>query len=157
MIITIEQVSDIKNDDRGTSAKIKCGADSYYVNQDPTQYQGKQVEVEVTEKTSAKGNKYKIAKILKVVEGVAGGAGNGQGVSWRDYEKMAGLAHALAKGLEPDEVDMEATGERDGETVVTPLVKIDRSHARAAILNTVMINFANGKIRLDDDGDQIPF
>lgn len=79
--------------------------------------------------------------------------GNGHGgISWVDYRDMAMLAHGLAKELEPDvassDVDLE------GRRVITP--EIDRATARAAILNTVMIAFSNGKISLPDE-DESPF
>lgn len=136
--ITIDAVSDIKTNNLGTSAKIKAGNESFYVNEDPSPLVGKQVEVEITEKTSARGNKYSIAKILKTVSG-------GASHSWNNYETMAKLAHGLACELEPDGIQAD-----------TGTTTIDRSIARAAITNTVMIAFSNGKVDLNDDSD-IPF
>lgn len=58
---------------------------------------------------------------------------------WADYRYMAKLAHELASELEPD-----------SESGMP-----DRASARAAILNTVMIAFSNGKVKLPDE-DEVP-
>lgn len=147
MQIKIDSFSDLKQTDRGPSAKISAGGHSYYVNEDPTSLVGKTVEIEVTEKTSAKGNKYSIAKIVKVIEAAGNGNGNGH-ISWDDYRAMAEAAHGLASKLEPDSINI--VGENDPSTI------IDRSTARAAILNTVMIAYSNGKIFVPVD-DDMPF
>lgn len=149
MQIKIDSFSDLKTTDRGPSAKIKAGNDTYYVNEDPTNLVGKTVEMEVTEKISAKGNKYKIAKIIKVLEAAAS-SGNGHGISWDDYRQMAEAAHELAMKLE---ADVFADNGQEG----VPIVTVDRSHARAAILNTVMIAFSNGKIANPLIDDDMPF
>lgn len=148
MQVKIDSFSDLKQTERGPSAKISAGGQSYYVNEDPTNLVGKEVDIEVTEKTSAKGNKYKVAKITKVIEA---GRANGNGhIAWEDYATMAITAHNLAHQLEPDFLGTQE--EPQG---------VDRSQARAAILNTVMIAFANGKIALPKDAtasdDEIPF
>lgn len=151
MQITIDSFSDLKQTDRGPSAKIKAGNESFYVNEDPTNLVGKTVEIEVTEKTSAKGNKYRIAKITKVLEKAGGSNGAGGGITWEEYRTMAQLAHALAATLEPDALE---TNQGEGPSVVN----VDRSTARAAILNTVMIAFSNGKIAAPEaDDEEMPF
>lgn len=147
MQVKIDQVSDVKVGQYGPSSKIKCGNNSYFVNEDATPLVGKTVEITTEEKTSAKGNKYQIAKIVKVIEEAAAAQHNGHQVRWNDYAVMATLAHELAKQLEPD---MEPAPES-----TAPLV--DRSTARAAIINTAMIAFTNGKITLSEGEDDIPF
>lgn len=139
MQLHIDSFSDLKSTERGPSAKIKCGNNTYYVNEDPTNFVGKDVEAEITEKTSAKGNKYSIAKIVKVIEGAAGKS-NGH-ITWDDYRAMAEAAHELAMKMEPD----------------APEGGIDRSAARAAILNTVMIAYSNGKIIVPTEDDNVPW
>lgn len=145
MQIHVDQVTDVKTGPYGVSSKIIAGSDHYFVNDDATKYVGKTLELEVSEKTSKTGNKYKIAKILKVVESAAASNGNGHGhaISWFDYRAMAQAAHELAKELEPDQFD-------------AGLSTIDRSTARAAILNTVMIAYSNGKVVVPTD-DDMPF
>lgn len=150
----IDKVSDIKPGRNGqVSSKIHSGNDYFYINADGTPYVGKTVQFDIEEKTSAKGNKYRIAHNLKVIEAAA--AANG-GIAWADYFKMASIAHALARTLEPDEMHLEPV--ENGGTAVKR-IDIDRSQARAAILNTCMIAFANGKIALPDENeaDEMPF
>lgn len=148
MQIHVDSVTDVKTGQYGVSSKIVSGSDHYFVNEDATKYVGKTLEVEVSEKTSKSGNKYKIAKILREITGSSGG-GNGH-IAWSQYEHMAKLAHGLAVSLEPDEIE---TGDENS----IPLMKVDRSASRAAILNTVMIAFSNGKISLPEDADEMPF
>jgi len=146
MQLHIDSFSDLKVTDRGPSAKIKCGNNSYFVNEDPANLVGKNVEAEVTEKTSAKGNKYSVAKITKVYEATAANSnGNNNGaITWDAYRAMAEAAHELAMKLEPDDVNDEGK------------MTSDRSAARAAILNTVMIAYSNGKIFVPEEEDDIP-
>lgn len=150
MQVKIESFSDLKQTDRGPSAKIMASGKSYYVNTDPTNLIGKTVEITVTEKTSAKGNKYAIATIDRVVESAASNGHSGA-VSWSEYEQMARLAHALAAALEPN---VESVLDPDDGKLAHP--EIDRSPARAAILNTVMIAFSNGKVALPEE-EPTPF
>jgi len=130
--IIIDSFSDLKTTDRGPSAKIKASnGDTFYVNEDPTNLVGKTVDITVTEKTSQKGNKYRIAKITKVHEAsAANGNGNGK-ITWDAYRAMAEAAHELAMRLEPD-----------GNDVLT----VDRSQARASIVNTTLSRYCEGKI-----------
>lgn len=150
MQITITQVTDVKPDSRGgMSSKIHAGNDQYFVNQDATNLNGKTVEISYEEKTSKKGNKYKVANILKVIEAQSGN-GNGNGaVHWAAYHAMMRLAYAAAVEVEPD-ISLGCTA--DGIES-----KVDRSKARAAIVNTVMIAFTNGKLKHDELDDDIPF
>lgn len=150
MQITIDKVTDVKQGQYGPSCKIHHGNDIYYLNEDGTQYTGKAVEITVEEKTSGRGNKYKIAKIVKVLDGAAAGNGNGNGhaVQWADYAMVARHAHKLACELEPDGY------KDDGPSEGAPATAVDRSTARAAIVNTALIAFSNGKIAIEDD---IPF
>ena len=147
MQVIIESVSDVKTDQRGTSSKIKCSdGQSYYVNEDGTPLVGKTVELTSEEKTSAKGNKYKIGKIVKVLEGAAAPSSNGK-VSWDEYKDIARAAHVLALELEPDvkEADMPV---------------LDRSAARVAFVQTILVALRDGRIALpkvEDGEDNIPF
>jgi hypothetical protein len=140
MQLKIDGVTDVKTTDKGTSSKILCGTASYYVQEDATKYIGQTVEATTEAKTSSAGRAYNTAKILKVV-GAAAASGNGRGISWADYEIMAKLAHSFAVSMEPDQ-------DNNG-------LLIDRSQARAAMVNTIMIAYSNGKIYLPDE--EIPF
>ena len=70
-------------------------------------------------------------------------ASNGK-IPWADCKDMIYLAHTLAAQLEPDQVNDPYIGTDH------PKVESDRSVARCAIVNTVMIAFTNGKIALPD-------
>jgi len=150
----IESFSDLRVGEYGPSAKIKTAEGKFmYVNEDPTNLVGKTVDIEVTNKTSQKtGRQYVIGKILKVYEATAANNnsnGNGK-ITWDDYRAMAEAAHELAAKLEPDEISEEGA---DGEQ----RVRTDRGAVRAAIMNTCLIAYANGKIFVpEDDDDQIP-
>jgi hypothetical protein len=149
MQVTIQQVSDVKVGQYGPSCKIHTTSGDYFVNEDATPLLGKTVEAEVTEKTSKSGNKYKVAKIIKVIEAAAAQQnGNGK-ITWDSYRAMAEAAHELAAKLEPD----RHTGLNDTE----PTLIVDRSQARASILNTVMIAYSNGKIFVPEIDDDMPF
>jgi F0F1-type ATP synthase alpha subunit len=143
MQVTVTAVSDVRSDNRGVSSKIKCGNDEYYVNEDATPLIGKTVEITYEDKTSKKGNKYKIAKIVKVLEGVAPVNGNGK-VTWENYKKVAQAAHTLALELEPD---------GPGESGIV----VDRSEARVSLVQTILVALRDGKIELPEGDDDIPF
>ena len=144
MQVQVTQVTDVKPGRfGGMSSKIHAGNDFYYLNEDAMQYVGKTVEIEATQPP---GKNYKTAKILNVVGG-ASASGNGNGhIEWHEYDKMMRLAHRTALELEPD---YDNDGSAGGAVSF-----LDRSTARAALVNTVMIAFSNGKLWLDDD---IPF
>lgn len=153
MQIIIDSFSDLKTTERGPSAKIKAtNGDTFYVNENPTNLVGKTVDIEVTEKTSAKGNKYKIAKITKVHEGAAASNGNGK-ITWDAYRTMAEAAHALASKLEPD-IEKHA-GDATNDEVSWP--SVDRSQARASIVNTTLSRYCEGKIFVPAEDDDMPF
>lgn len=143
--ITIDRVTDIKQGQYGLSSKIHAGNDAYYVNSDATEYAGKTVDVEFTEKKSAKGNVYKIAKILGLAKEQPAYA-NGATQPWSEWEAMAARAHALAKVLEPD------TTRLNNEELI---VEVDRSRARMAFVATILIAFSNNKIATEES--DIPF
>jgi len=160
--------SDLKTNEYGPSAKIKLSdGDQLYINEDPTNLVGKTVDIDVNEKTSQKtGKRYKIGKIIKVYEATATTAnGNSNGkddtwnnnsgkkVPWDAYRAMAEAAHGLAVKLEPDHVSAVPSPDGIGEATV----QLDRSIARAAILNTVMIAYSNGKIFVPEDDDMPPW
>ncbi len=152
----IESFSDLKTNEYGPSAKVKLGnGQQLFINEDPTNLVGKTVDIDVKEKTSQKtGKNYTVGKITKVYEATAttsngnGNGGNGK-ITWDAYRAMAEAAHGLAVKLEPDVEDVAQGG---GDN----FIKVDRSTARAAILNTVMIAYSNGKIVVPADEDDIP-
>ena len=144
MQVTIESFSDYKKTDRGPSAKIKTtNGDLIYINEEPAPLVGKTVEIEVNEKTSQKGNKYKVGKIIKVLEATA--SSNGK-ITWDAYRAMAEAAHDLAGKLEPDLPAQPQTNEQH----------IDRSAARVRFTNNVMMAYANGKIFVPEEDDDLP-
>jgi hypothetical protein len=145
----IDQVTDIKQGQYGISSKLVCGVDHYFVNSDASEYVGKTVELEVSEKRSKAGKLYKIAKILSVVQDKPQSYANGA-ATWSEYETIACQAHELAKKLEPDGI--AAIGD-NGE----PIVTLDRSRARIALVSTVLIAFSNGKIASEEDDGPVPF
>jgi len=149
MQLTIESFSDYKKTDRGPSAKIKAtNGDLIYINEEPGPLVGKTVDMDVNEKTSQKGNRYKVGKILKVYEGSEAGSSNDK-ITWDAYRAMAEAAHDLAKKLEPDRIDSGG-----GENFVT----VDRSAARVRFTNNVMMAYANGKIVVpEEEDDPVPF
>lgn len=105
---------------------------------------GARFDVEVKE-TQYNGRTYRWATPHQGSQQASGGGGGNGHIPWEDYEQMMRAAHGVAWALEPD------AGEH-----------ADRSTARAAIVNTVMIAFSNGKLALpkDDmppDGADIPF
>jgi hypothetical protein len=76
----------------------------------------------------------------------------GKKVSWDAYRAMAEAAHELASKLEPD---AKRLGPNDDG--METFISLDRSTARAAILNTVMIAYSNGKIYVLAVDDDIPW
>ncbi len=151
----IKSFSDLKENEYGPSAKVKLGNnEQVYINEDPTNLVGKTVDIDVNVKTSQKtGKQYKIGKIIKIYEATATASnGNGNGkITWDAYRAMAEAAHDLAHKLEPDGVAPHIEGDDHGYHTT-----VDRSTARAAILNTVMIAYSNGKIVIPADEDDIP-
>lgn len=152
--VKVESCSDIKQGQYGFSSKIHCGKDGqFYINADATELIGKQVEIEVTEKKSAKGNIYKIAKVLKVIEPNSDGAGLGEAVPTDDHDPRPTLAqflnaiHELHTAILLLEPDIPAT-END--------VARDRAEQRAKILISAMIAVSDGRIALGGEGDE-PF
>lgn len=157
MQIHVDQVTDVKTGQYGVSSKIVAGNEHYFVNDDATQHIGKTLEIEVSEKTSKAGNKYKIAKILKVVEASAAAPSTNGHIPWLAYEQMARIAHGLAQTLEPDVTQPSNIAPQGGEDPVETYTVVNRSAARVALVNTVMIAFSNGKISLPEADDEMPF
>jgi len=150
MKLTIESFSDYKKTDRGPSAKIKAtNGDLIYINEEPAPLVGKTVDMDVNEKTSQKGNRYKVGKILKVYEGSEAGSSNDK-ITWDAYRAMAEAAHELAMKLEPD-LEFQNAGDNH-------VVNVDRSAARVRFTNNVMMAYANGKIVVpEEEDDPVPF
>lgn len=76
--------------------------------------------------------------------GAAPAASNGNGsgkIPWMEFTAAFRAAHAMALEVEPDSHTNIITS--DGAITTTPL---DRSTARAALVNTAIIAFSNGKI-----------
>ncbi len=152
----IESFSDYKKNEYGPSAKVKLSnGEQVYINEEPAPLVGKTVDIEVNDKPNKAGTRtYKVGKISKVYEATATTSnGNGNGgnskITWDAYRAMAEAAHELAVKLEPDELDPGDQGD-------VARVRTDRGTARAAILNTVMIAYSNGKITVPDIEDDIP-
>lgn len=135
--ITIAAIGQEKQSKFGAYFGIKVGDEWLNVsgNRDES-LKGKTFEAEIKQ-----SGKYKWAKLTKEVV-ASNGHGPGGIISWWHYAEMAKLAHGLASELEPDQ-----TGNNPPE---------DRSQARAAIMNTVMIAFSNGKVSLPVDDDAVP-
>lgn len=151
MQVTIASFSDYKKTDRGPSAKIKTtNGDQIYINEEPAPLVGKTVDIDVNEKTSQKGNRYKVGKITKVYEATAANSdGNHNGkITWDAYRAMAEAAHSLAMKLEPDPVEIRTDG--------LSIPVLDRSQARASIVNTTLSRYCEGKIFVPADEDDIP-
>ena len=150
----VESVDKVQTTDKGTSSQIKTtGGDVFYVQEDARGLIGKTIDAEVNVKTSGNGRQYKTGKIIKVHEtAVTNNNGNGNGkITWDAYRAMAEAAHDLAHKLEPDGVAPHIEGDDHGYHTT-----VDRSSARAAILNTVMIAYSNGKIFVPAEDDDIP-
>jgi len=159
MQITVESTTKESKQARGVTywgVKFKGDWFNLFVNDKPKQ--GDKFEVDVKE-SEFQGRKYRWATPVKgKEEPIKEQQANG---SWEHYAEMARAAHNLAQELEPD-ADVELVrGSPE-------LVHLDRSHARAAILNTVMIAYSNGKVALPaepeppefgpgEDDSQIPF
>jgi hypothetical protein len=172
MQVIIDRVSDVKQGQYGWSSKIYFGNSSCYINSDGTNLVGSTVDLETTEKYSKAGNKYLVGKVTKALAPAPSSNGNGAAptntttddtwnnntgkkVSWDNYRAMAEAAHELAMKLEPDSIraiELSDPNESLGTTTT-----IDRSTARAAILNTVMIAYSNGKIFVPAVDDDIPW
>ncbi len=155
MQVRIDRVSDAKQGQYGWSSKIYFGDASCYINSDGTNLVGKTVDLETTEKFSKTGNKYLVGKVGRVLENAepAAATQNGNGkITWDAYRAMAEAAHELANKLEPDGHAVSG-----GEGIPEQMTLMDRSTARAAILNTVMIAYSNGKIFVPAVDDDIPW
>lgn len=156
MKVIIDRVSDAKQGQYGWSSKIYFGDANCYINSDATNLVGKTVDLETTEKFSKAGNKYLVGKILRVLENAEPAArsqnGNGK-ITWDAYRAMAEAAHELATKLEPDEFTVHP----DENSNMAVNVRADRAAARAAILNTVMIAYSNGKIFVPEVDEEIPW
>lgn len=150
--IRISNVTDAKQGQYGWSSKVWYGNNEYfYVNSDATPHIGKLVEAEILPKP---GKNYKVGKIVVPIDDREATAtasnGNSNGakiITWDVYRAMAEAAHSLAMKLEPDEVS-EAEGNRP------KMVRTNRSKSRAAIMNTILIAYANGKIFVPEDEDE---
>lgn len=75
---------------------------------------------------------------------------NGKKMPWEGCIVFAKAAHELALELEPDKIGPET--DVDGNVMSTG-VTVDRSTARAAILNTLMIAYTGGKILVAKEED----
>lgn len=153
MQITVESTTKEPKQARGqTYWGVKYQNDWYNLFVDSKPAQGAKFDCEV--KTSDfNGKTYRWATPTKAKEQPAEQQASSNG-SWEHYAEMARAAHALAAELEADAITEAG-------------IQIDRSHARAAILNTVMIAYSNGKVALPAEpeppefggqgGDDIPF
>src|SRR6185369_937780 len=139
MQLTIDRVTDVKQGQYGWSSKIHVGNDAFYANEDATQYAGKTVDAELTEKKSAKGNVYKIAKILGLAKeqpAYANGA-----TTWSEWESWLTKVNEFLMVLFPDEPDF----------------RFDRAPQRAALFLSLILRRAAGKIATAESEQDAPF
>ena len=133
---------------------VKAGDGNWYnLIRDAKPANGDRYSVDVKE-TEFKGRVYRWATIVQAQSAApdqrANQSPNNGHISWEDYQSMARLAHELAMEMEPDETGAESHFE-------------DRSQARASIMNTILRDYANGRIALPKEDplppadDDIPF
>ena len=146
--LKIDAVSGVKSNQYGDYFSIKVGNRWINVKGQPIPgLKGNKVLAET--KTSADG-KYTWAKINAPEEKAPPPAAEQANGSWEHYAEMARAAHNLALELEPDR--------EDGE---------DRSEARMAFVQSIIVAFREGKVNLPaepeppefgpDQSDDIPF
>jgi hypothetical protein len=105
---------------------------------------GETIDVNITERRGNNGQSYKDAFPVMpplAPEPVEVKAAPKQ-ITWDSTREFIKAAHNVALVLEPDEID-------DGNAVRT-----DRSTARAAITNTLVIAYTSGKILVPDEADE---
>jgi len=83
-------------------------------------------------------------------------------IPWLEFQLAFKAAHALALDCEPDLTEEAESETALGEAHNNLLVRVDRSQARAALVNTFVIAFSNGRIEApevpdSDDDDPTPF
>ena len=131
----IDKVSDIKPGRNGQiSSKIYSGNEFFYINEDGTTYVGKVLQFDVEEKTSAKGNKYRIAHNLKVIDDQPQYA-NGTTQPWSAWETWLREVNHLLLELFPDELELH----------------FDRAPVRGALFQSLILRRSEGKIAPDDE------
>ena len=153
----VEAVGQDKQGQYGPYTSVKVGGVWYTVNGTGAEWANKEIKFDVQDK-----GKYKVGKNVEIVEtappaGASGASGTSQAGAVPLSEWMVAMRelHKIAAELEPDELANEGGDQTTGgEAHTVPLVKVDRSMARAAILNTCMIALSNGKIDMTDD---VPF
>ena len=129
MKVKIERTArEVRQDRNGNDCTgVMFGGEWYSMPGDQRKLYNKTVDVEV---------KGKWARLIAapVLSNGHGNAAASASVTWDDYREMMERAHVAASGLEPDSPE-----------------------ARAAIVNTVMIAFSNGKVSLPkQDPEQAP-
>ena len=165
MQITVESTTKESKQARGQTywgIKFKGEWFNLFVNDKPKQ--GDKFEVDV--KTSEwNGRTFRWATPVKGKEAPQQKEANG---SWEHYAEMARAAHRLAKELEPDSSRWPQLLQEGGSEDPAEIITCDRSRARAAILNTCLIAYSEGRVALpaepeppefgpgEDDGS-IPF
>ena len=154
MEIVVERVTDLKEGQYGLSCKIWQGRDLWFFNGDATGLAGHRIEIEVTDK-----GKYKVAKLVKDLgpkEAQAHGTGPAApaGLTLTDWLNAMQRVHGIVTDLEPDSVETAV----DPQNQLIKYVTVDRSTARAALVNTTLIALSNGRISIDKpDVDEDPF
>jgi len=101
-----------------------------------------------------------LADARSVVNG-AKPSSNGK-IPWLEFQLAFKAAHALALDCEPDLTEEAESETALGEAHNTLLVRVDRSQARAALVNTFVIAFSNGRIEAPEvpdggDDESVPF
>jgi len=82
-------------------------------------------------------------------------------IPWLEFQLAFKAAHALALECEPDLTEEAESETALGEAHNNLLVRVDRSQARAALVNTFVIAFSNGRIEAPEvpelDDEEAPF
>lgn len=130
MKLTVDDVSEGKSTSKGEKYYPgKAGGQLYYFNE-PVSV-GDVLECEVRESSYSRNGKTMTSRWAKVLaRAKPGGGGN---IKSGDYIAAMKIFHTVAGELEPED-----------------------PQARAAILNTAMIAFSNGKIEMGDEEDVPP-
>lgn len=130
---------------------VKVGNDWINVVTDTKPEKGQTLQVGEIKVSESGGRTYRWAQVDEKAQQSKQANNNGH-IPWHEYERLARVAHTLALSLEPDETGSEAHFE-------------DRSQARIALVQTVLVALRDGKVALPKDEpeegppaeDDIPF
>lgn len=125
---------------------------------------GEVIEVNITERQGYNGgptyrDAFPVMPPLAPVEKDKETAGQGdkeaekkdERLKWDDVRAIAEAAHEMAMKMEPDLKDVEPTEEGNRYAMT-----VDRSKARIALVNTILIAFTSGKFIVPEVDDMAP-